>query len=192
MLTPIAKLYTAKLSVAGISEVLESFGGAGYIEDTGIPKLLRDAQVLSIWEGTTNVLSLDTLRAIEKDAAFGPFMTDLRKRLDGIRHPDFAAATAKVRAAAERLEGYLPEALAGGMDFVQAGARAFAYGLARTYTAALLLEHAQWSTENTRDPRAVAAALRWCNQDLAPLVAAADNHRADSRALALDDAPIHR
>ena len=46
------------------SEVLESFGGAGYVEDTGLPVLLRDSQVLPIWEGTTNVLALDTLRAL--------------------------------------------------------------------------------------------------------------------------------
>ena len=47
-----------------LSEVLEAFGGAGYVEDTGLPMLLRDAQVFSIWEGTTNVLALDALRAI--------------------------------------------------------------------------------------------------------------------------------
>lgn len=48
------------------SEGLEAFGGQGYIEDTGLPNLLRDSQVLSIWEGTTNILSLDTLRSIQK------------------------------------------------------------------------------------------------------------------------------
>ncbi len=40
---------------------MEAFGGAGYVEDTGLPLLLRDAQVLPIWEGTTNVLALDTV-----------------------------------------------------------------------------------------------------------------------------------
>ncbi len=68
-LTPIAKLYTAKKSVFVCSEVVECFGGAGYIENTGIPRLLRDAQVFSIWEGTTNVLALDFLRVCEKDNA---------------------------------------------------------------------------------------------------------------------------
>src|ERR1041385_973170 len=62
MLTPIMKLTTAKQAVMVTSEVLESFGGAGYVEDTGLPVLLRDSQVLPIWEGTTNVLALDTLR----------------------------------------------------------------------------------------------------------------------------------
>ncbi len=68
-LTPLIKLYTAKKAIQISSEVLESFGGAGYIEDTGLPYLLRDAQVYSIWEGTTNVLSLDFLRVCLKENA---------------------------------------------------------------------------------------------------------------------------
>jgi alkylation response protein AidB-like acyl-CoA dehydrogenase len=67
LLTPLAKLTTGKQAVAVTSEALECFGGAGYVEDTGLPRLLRDAQVLPIWEGTTNVLSLDVLRAIGKE-----------------------------------------------------------------------------------------------------------------------------
>jgi putative acyl-CoA dehydrogenase len=69
-LTPIVKLYTGKKVIEITSEVAEIFGGAGYIEDTGIPTLVRDAQVFSIWEGTTNVLSLDFLRALEKEQAW--------------------------------------------------------------------------------------------------------------------------
>jgi putative acyl-CoA dehydrogenase len=68
-LTPIVKLYTAKKCIQVTSEVLEAFGGAGYIENTHIPRLLRDAQVYSIWEGTTNVLALDFLRVCEKENA---------------------------------------------------------------------------------------------------------------------------
>jgi acyl-CoA dehydrogenase len=64
VLTPIMKLTTGKQAVQVLSEVVEALGGAGYVEDTGLPQLLRDAQVLPIWEGTTNVLSLDTLRAL--------------------------------------------------------------------------------------------------------------------------------
>ena len=64
LLTPVMKLTTGKQAVMVASEVLEAFGGEGYVEDTGLPQLLRDAQVLPIWEGTTNVLSLDALRAL--------------------------------------------------------------------------------------------------------------------------------
>jgi len=69
ILTPIMKLYTAKQAVAIASEGLESFGGQGYIEDTGLPVFLRDSQVLPIWEGTTNILSLDVLRVLQKTGA---------------------------------------------------------------------------------------------------------------------------
>lgn len=67
LLTPVAKATTGKQAVAGASELIEAFGGAGYIEDTGVPVLLRDAQVLPIWEGTTNVLSLDLLLRADLD-----------------------------------------------------------------------------------------------------------------------------
>ena len=52
-----------------MSECIEAFGGAGYVEDTGLPALLRDTQVLPIWEGTTNVLALDALLRGELSAA---------------------------------------------------------------------------------------------------------------------------
>ena len=63
---PCGSLVLLFQSIKVTSEGLESFGGAGYLEDTGLPVHLRDAQVLSIWEGTTNVLSMDTLRAVGK------------------------------------------------------------------------------------------------------------------------------
>ena len=84
LLTPIVKLYTAKKSIHISSEVVEMFGGAGYVEDTGIPRLLRDAQVFSIWEGTTNVLSLDMLRAFEKEQAL-PVLLEYFQGCHGVK-----------------------------------------------------------------------------------------------------------
>ena len=65
----LAKLYTGKQAVSVASEAIECFGGQGYMEDTALPRLLRDAQVLPIWEGTTSVLSLDVLRVLRKPEA---------------------------------------------------------------------------------------------------------------------------
>lgn len=73
LLTPVAKLYTAKQAISAASECIEMFGGLGYLEDSGIPSILRDTQTLSIWEGTTNVLSLDMLRAAEKENGMTAF-----------------------------------------------------------------------------------------------------------------------
>lgn len=69
ILTPIGKAITGKLAVPLVSECLELIGGNGYVEDSVMPRLLRDAQVLPVWEGTTNVLMLDTMRAARKEAA---------------------------------------------------------------------------------------------------------------------------
>jgi alkylation response protein AidB-like acyl-CoA dehydrogenase len=63
---PIIKLYVTKQDVASISEAMECIGGQGYMEDSGLPVLLRNAQVLTIWEGAPNVLSMDVLRVLQK------------------------------------------------------------------------------------------------------------------------------
>ena len=77
----LAKLYTGKQAVAVVSEVIECFGGQGYMEDTGLPRLLRDAQVLPIWEGTTNVLALDALRVLHRPENLESIEAEL-ERLD--------------------------------------------------------------------------------------------------------------
>ncbi len=68
LLTPIVKAVTGKLAVPCVSEAMELIGGNGYIEENPMPRLLRDAQVLPIWEGTTNILVLDALRVIQKES----------------------------------------------------------------------------------------------------------------------------
>ncbi|TNV81084.1 hypothetical protein FGO68_gene7199 [Halteria grandinella] len=59
LMTSVLKLFTAKECVKVVSEGLESFGGLGYMENSRIPVIFRDSQVLPIWEGTTNILALD-------------------------------------------------------------------------------------------------------------------------------------
>jgi alkylation response protein AidB-like acyl-CoA dehydrogenase len=115
LVAPLAKLVTARLAVAAASEYLECFGGAGYVEDTGLPRLLRDAQVLPIWEGTTNVLALDVLRALAGGVAAVP--AALRDRA--------AAAAADPRA-----------------PHVVASARGLALSIGYAVAADLLDEHA--------------------------------------------------
>ncbi len=80
ILTPLVKLYTGKKCMSLVSEVIEIFGGAGYVEDTGLPRLLRDAQVFSIWEGTTNVLTLDFFRVCEKEQGLEVLIEHLKSR----------------------------------------------------------------------------------------------------------------
>jgi len=166
ILTPIAKLYTAKQAVAVISEALECFGGAGYVEDTGIPKWLRDAQVLPIWEGTTNVLSLDVLRAIGKEQAFTPLEDRMQRILRDTNILVFGGSVAAIQHALGELKKFVARLEDPQAPWAQAKARRFAMGLARTFAATCMLEHAQWATRHDEDPAAVYAALRYCQQPL--------------------------
>lgn len=178
-LIPVVKLYTAKQAIAVASEALEAFGGAGYIEDSGIPRLLRDAQVLSIWEGTTNILSLDALRAMERSDALGVWASDVRRRLQGIKIAALSSCSERAIGALQRIEDYVARAASAGTEFQQAGARGFAFAIARTEAAALLIEQANAQ----RDQAAVTGARRWCERELAHLVDADAAHRAESAAL---------
>jgi hypothetical protein len=166
------KLTTARQAVAVASEVLEAFGGAGYVEDTGLPVLLRDAQVLSIWEGTTNVLALDALRA-----AGGESLKCLRRELEACareaRDARLAPAAAAALGAFEHAESWLARAGAEGAPAVESGARRFAMTLGRAHALALLTRHAQWSLTHERDPRASAAARRFAANGI-DLIADAD------------------
>jgi acyl-CoA dehydrogenase len=159
LLQPIVKLLTAKQAVAHASEVLESFGGAGYVEDTGLPVLLRDAQVLPIWEGTTNVLSLDVLRAIGKGDAMQALIADLESRARG---GDAALQGARSVAldAAHQAAQWFRGAAARDPGEQEAAARAFAMTLGRAFSLALVIEHAQWLWERHKNRRGIAVARR--------------------------------
>ena len=80
-LTPMAKAMTARLAVDAASQACEALGGNGYVKPWITERLLRDAQVLPIWEGTTNVQALDFLRACGKDAAHQALLEDGLARL---------------------------------------------------------------------------------------------------------------
>jgi putative acyl-CoA dehydrogenase len=178
-LIPIAKLYTAKQAIAVASEALEAFGGAGYLEDTGLPRLLRDAQVLSIWEGTTNILSLDALRAMERSDALSEWASDVRRRLSGVKVAALSSCIEQTLRAVQHIEQYAARTASAGSESQQAGARGFAFSIARTMAAALLVENAGAQ----EDRAAVAASKRWCARQLVALVEADVEHRADSVAL---------
>jgi alkylation response protein AidB-like acyl-CoA dehydrogenase len=166
VLTPLAKLWTGKLAVRIASEACEAFGGAGYIEDTGIPQLLRDAQVYPIWEGTTNVLALDVLRALGANG------------LDSLVD-DAAALLAQADADDHGIASVLAQARAwvrersGDQAALEAGARGFALTLARTFAAALLTRHATWAVRTRGDARPQCALALFAGHGLSRLDATA-------------------
>jgi len=158
VVTPLAKLTTARQAVRVASEALECFGGAGYVEDTGLPRLLRDAQVLPIWEGTTNVLALDALRALGTDGARAALSAELARLSAEARDPELRAPAEAGLAAAGRAHALLDAASDPAVREAAAGGAALTLG--RALEVLLLASHAQWCLDRGRGRRALAAARR--------------------------------
>ncbi|MBS1120737.1 MAG: acyl-CoA dehydrogenase domain protein [Deltaproteobacteria bacterium] len=165
VLIPLAKLTTAKQAVAVASEAIESCGGAGYVEDTGLPRILADAQVLPIWEGTTNVLSLDTLRALGKGGTVEALTAEIERNVGQATDPGLAAPVATARAALRHATAWIGETMAH-PDRLEAGARRFAMTLGRSLELALLVGHAQWCLDHGFGPRTAAAARRFAHSGI--------------------------
>lgn len=158
LLTPLAKLFTGKLSVKVVSEMVEVFAGSGYIEDTGIPKLLRDAQVFPIWEGATNVLSLDVLRALSKECPVQTFFEDMIKRVENFSEDslkkEFLLNVSELQKKFKTLDELIKNQ---DSDSMEASARNLSFLMARIYIASLLVETAL----TNKTPRSIVVAERW-------------------------------
>ncbi|MGW5318237.1 acyl-CoA dehydrogenase family protein [Nocardia thailandica] len=93
----VSKYYVCKRGPIHAAEALECLGGNGYVEDSRMPRLYREAPLMSVWEGSGNVAALDTLRAMAKQpAALGAFLDEVKLA---------AGADAQLDAAITRLEG---------------------------------------------------------------------------------------
>ena len=171
VLTPIAKLTTGRQVVAGAAELVEAFGGAGYIEDTGLPALVRDAQVLSIWEGTTNVLALEALRGLQRVGGLEVIQGEAVRCAAVVHDPALALLAGRACDALHAASAWLEAASAQGEDVVQAGARRFALQLGRAVELMLLLEHAQWALDTEGDEYPAALARRFAAHGVAPIFA---------------------
>jgi alkylation response protein AidB-like acyl-CoA dehydrogenase len=166
VLTPVMKLTTGKQAVSVASEVLESFGGAGYVEDTGLPVLLRDSQVLPIWEGTTNVLALDTLRALGAGESLGPLTTVVNRMFETVSDVQLKTCARTALAALKHAEVWWRETQSMERSILEAGARRFALTLGRAMELALLIRQAQWSQDHEQDTRSTASARRFAQSGI--------------------------
>jgi len=82
------KKETAYQAIHFSHEAIEMLGGNGYIEDFVTPRLLRDAQVLSVWEGTANILGLEVVRLFNKYNAHLLYFKQIEERLEGLKQSE--------------------------------------------------------------------------------------------------------
>ncbi|HYU41102.1 MAG TPA: acyl-CoA dehydrogenase family protein [Vicinamibacteria bacterium] len=172
LLTPLCKLLTARQAVAVASEALEGFGGPGYVEDTGLPVWLRDAQVLPIWEGTTNVLSLDALRAVAREGVLEPWTAQAARRLEALASSPLAESAREMRRRIEEVPRALGALAAAGPDVAESAGRRIALSLAGLSAAVALAEQGAWALAHGRGERAALAAERWRAQRVPELPSA--------------------
>jgi putative acyl-CoA dehydrogenase len=126
--TAVVKYWVCKRCPVIVGEALECLGGAGYVEESGMPRLYREAPLMSIWEGSGNVMCLDVLRAMG-------------------RSPESVAAffdeIALARGADRRLDAYVAalQKDLGDFDAVETRARRLVERLALAFQASLLVRH---------------------------------------------------
>jgi putative acyl-CoA dehydrogenase len=126
--TPITKYWINKRAPGHVAECLECLGGAGYIEESMLPRLYREAPLNGIWEGSGNVVCLDVLRALGRDQAC----------FDALLAVIAPAATMHPRVA-RRLELVKAELTPSQTD--ESAARRLTESLAVLLQAALLIQH---------------------------------------------------
>jgi putative acyl-CoA dehydrogenase len=122
--TAVSKYWICKRATPHAAESLECLGGNGYVEESPMPRLLRDAPLNGIWEGSGNVIALDVLRALAREPAAGEA---------------FMAECALARGADARLDAHLDALRMPGDPWE---ARRAVEDLALAFQASLLVRHA--------------------------------------------------
>jgi putative acyl-CoA dehydrogenase len=159
---PAAKYWVCKRTPMVVGEALECLGGNGYVEESGMPRLYREAPLNSIWEGSGNVTALDVLRALARSPGSGDaLLAEIDLAAGGDRRLDAAAARLRdeLKDAVAATTGAATTGAAEGPQ-AQYRARRLAGQIAVTMQAALLVRHA---------PGAVADAF--CASRLGPAAA---------------------
>ena len=131
---PAAKHWVCKRAPLHAAEALECLGGNGYVEESGMPRLYREAPLNSIWEGSGNVTALDLLRALRRQPAVADAVS--------AELAQAAGADRRLDGAAGRLRQAVASVSAASDDDAQYAARRLAGMITVTLQAALLVRHA--------------------------------------------------
>lgn len=132
---PAAKYWVTKRCTPVVAEALECLGGNGYVEESGLPRLLRESPLNSIWEGSGNVQALDVLRALQRE----PHALDA-----------FLQEVGQARGADHRLDGSIKNLLTelADLDGIEARARRLVERMALVLQGALLV---RWAPSEVAD-----------------------------------------
>ena len=127
--TPVLKYWTCKRAPWHAAEALECFGGNGYAEESGMPRIFRESPLMSIWEGSGNVQCLDALRAMVKSPA---------------SYEAFFAEVGEASGSDPRLDAFIQKvqkSVTGDPETLEVRARRVVEGMALAFQASLLVRH---------------------------------------------------
>jgi hypothetical protein len=166
ILVPATKVRLCRFGVEAAGKAVELHGGNGYCEDWPLTRQLRDAQCHPIWEGTEQICQLDVLRAIRRDAAHEAAFARVDRAIAAASAgPEYVAeAVATVSTARHELERRIDELPSLEADLAEARAAHITSQLARTVSAALLLEQ-------SADPHKALVGMRFARRNLSPTAA---------------------
>ncbi|KAI9231373.1 MAG: hypothetical protein BYD32DRAFT_430992 [Podila humilis] len=153
LLTPILKVWSAKHAFAMSQEAMEAFGGQGYMEETGLGRAMRDVLVNTIWEGTTNVLSLDVLRVMAETGgdALELFIETVRGFLAPLKAPEWAQSVKSLEECLVLISSHFNKyATLETRALLEASARGLTFAMADTIAGALMCQHAAWSAAKAK------------------------------------------
>jgi putative acyl-CoA dehydrogenase len=135
--TAFSKFWLCKRSPVFVGEALECLGGNGYVEDSGMPRLYREAPLYGIWEGSGNVICLDILRALTREpATLDAVVQELQAA-----HGNDKDLDAYLTQAEADLSNCLKQGLKNGGGEAEIRARRLAEQLAVALQAALVVRH---------------------------------------------------
>ncbi len=96
LMTPVTKYWVCKIAPGVVAEAMECLGGNGYVEEAPLARIYREVPVNSIWEGAGNVMALDVLRVLQREAdVVGIVMEDLETAAGD--DPHLKAAHARIQ-----------------------------------------------------------------------------------------------
>lgn len=160
ILLSLLKYRGSELGVSAAKDALELHGGNGYIEEYVTPRLIRDAIVNPVWEGTANIQCLEVLKTLEK-AGSSVVIDNLRNTLNAVQRPELEKWKSFFLNEVNRLEELIDHCLQQDAYVQNALAKKLADVIYDVFAGVYLLEEANYDLNEFKDARRVLAVGQW-------------------------------
>ena len=182
ILTPLIKFRACRDARRATGDAMEVRGGCGYIEEWSDPRLVRDAHLGSIWEGTSNIVALDVMRSIRREQSLEALHADLKAR-----NENTGVLRERLNAALARSVALAGSAAAQKNDML---ARQAATALYRVTAAVAMAEEAARLPQDARRAVLASLVLEHHVESRDPLAPADTGREAEIAQALLDEQPL--